>query len=251
MNLLTLNPISSCNLNCQHCPNKEWTYPIDDKEHNRINNEIIFKWLNKYFNPYEWFLEISGGEPGLYKEISELILKLNSMGYYGIIRTNGTLPIPKADNFIRLAGWHKPTGLSHPTQYCDIMLITKNPDDCWREKAKFCEDNNIPYKCIPYKRFGDPAFEDNPVHGDVKRNTFFKHWTIVSASGGLAYCYAHWGEEKDNIINMSPPLMRDMRSNCEDCGGMLGLLEFMDDDLKQKLAVRRDKYIYSKSNFVK
>lgn len=50
---------------------------------------------------------------------------------------------------------------------------------------------------------------------------------------------------------MSPPLMRDMRSNCEDCGGMLGLLEFMDDDLKQKLAVRRDKYIYSKSNFVK
>ena len=32
MNLLTLNPISSCNLSCEHCPNKEWTYPIDDNE---------------------------------------------------------------------------------------------------------------------------------------------------------------------------------------------------------------------------
>ena len=53
MNLLTINPISSCNLNCEHCPNKEWTYPIDH-ECNRMNNEIIFKWLDKYFSPYEW-----------------------------------------------------------------------------------------------------------------------------------------------------------------------------------------------------
>ncbi len=56
---------------------------------------MILKWMDKYLNPYEWFLEISGGEPGLYKGINELISTLNSMGYYGIIRTNGTLPIYK------------------------------------------------------------------------------------------------------------------------------------------------------------
>lgn len=58
-------------------------------------NSMILKWMDKYLNPYEWFLEISGGEPGLYKGINELISTLNSMGYYGIIRTNGTLPIYK------------------------------------------------------------------------------------------------------------------------------------------------------------
>ncbi len=99
MNLLTLNPISSCNLSCEHCPNKEWTYPIDDNEHNRLNNEIIFNWMAKYTNPYEWFLEISGGEPGLYPGISELVQELSRLGYYGIIRTNGTLPIPKTERF--------------------------------------------------------------------------------------------------------------------------------------------------------
>ena len=46
---------------------------------------------------------------------------------------------------------------------------------------------------------------------------------------------------------MSPPLMRDMTKNCLDCGGVLGLLEFMDDDYRQKLAVRRDMFIYSKN----
>lgn len=244
MNLLTINPISSCNLSCKHCPNKEWTYPIDD-EHNRLNNEIILQWMGKYFNPYEWFLEISGGEPGLYRELSELLHKLSWMGYYGIIRTNGTLPIPKVNNFIRLAGWHKQTTIENPPKYCDVMLITQNPDDCWQKKAQYCIDNNIPYKCIEYKRFGDPDFVDNYEQGVTKINTFFKHWTIVGSSGVQGYCYALWGKDKDNIFNMSAPLMRDMTQSCLTCGGMLGLLEFMNDDLRQKLAARRDHYIYS------
>jgi len=243
MNLLTLNPISSCNLSCKHCPNKEWTYPVDD-EHNRLNNAIIFKWLNKYCNPYEWFLEISGGEPGMYKEISDLILRLNSMGYYGIVRTNGTLPIPKADNFIRLAGWHKPTSLFNPPKFCDVMLITKNPDDCWEEKAKYCKDNNIPYKCIEYKRFGEPQFADDPSRYETKVNTFFSHWTIVGSSGAQGYCYAMWGTEKDNIFNMAPPLMRDMIHDCPKCVGTLGLLDFMDNALRQKLIARKDAYCH-------
>lgn len=245
INLLTLNPISSCNLRCEHCPNKQWTYPIDD-ERNRLTNSMILKWMDKYLNPYEWFLEISGGEPGLYKGINELISTLNSMGYYGIIRTNGTLPIYKCENFIRLAGWHKQTTINNPPIYCDVMLITQNPDDCWREKAQYCHRNAIPYKCIPYKRFGDPTFVDKPNQYETKINTFFKHWTIVGSSGVQGYCYAHWGEDKDNIFNMSPPLMMSMGQSCLRCSGMVGLLDFMDDELRQKLAVRRDRYIFSK-----
>ena len=124
------------------------------------------------------------------------------------------------------------------------MLITQNPDDCWQAKAEYCYRNNIPYKCIPYKRFGDPTFEDGPMNDETQINTFFKHWTIVGSSGVQGYCYANWGQDKDNILNMSPPLLRDMTDSCPTCGGMLGLLDFIDEDLRQKLAVRRDKYLY-------
>ncbi len=249
MNLLTLNPISSCNLSCEHCPNKEWTYPIDDTEHNRLNNEIIFQWMAKYTNPYEWFLEISGGEPGVYPGISELVQELSRLGYYGIIRTNGTMPIPKTDTFIRLAGWHKQIRLSTPPKNCDVMLITKNPKDCWQDKAKYCQSNNILYKCIEYKRFGDADFIDDADSSryESKTNTFFTHWTIVGSSGVQGYCYASWGEDKDNICNMSPPLMKDMTQSCPTCAGTLGILDFMDDSLRQKLAVRRDRYVYHNS----
>ena len=72
------------------------------------------------------------------------------------------------------------------------------------------------------------------------------HWTIVGSSGVQGYCYAHWGEDKDNIFNMSPPLMMSMGQSCLRCSGMVGLLDFMDDELRQKLAVRRDRYIFSK-----
>lgn len=244
MNLLTINPISSCNLSCEHCPNKEWTYPIDH-EVNRVNNEIIFKWLEIYFNPYEWFLEISGGEPGLYPEINELIKTLNSIGYHGIIRTNGTLPTPKTDNFKRIAAWHKPISLFHPPEYCDMMFILENPDDCWKDKVEYCVNNNIPYKCFPYKRFGDPSFVDEPYRSDGKINTFFKHWTSVGSYGNLGYCYANWGKEHENMTDMSPPLLWNL-DTCPTCSGIIGILELLDDALIDKLNEREKHFLLKK-----
>ncbi|MCL2052792.1 MAG: hypothetical protein FWG91_13855 [Lachnospiraceae bacterium] len=224
MNLLTINPISSCNISCEHCPNKEWTYPIGD-ERNRLTNKIIFKWLEKYFNPREWLLEVSGGEPGLYPEIQGLITGLCAIGYRGIIRTNGTLPIPKTDNFKRIAAWHKPISIACPPKYCDVMLITKNPDDCWEEKSRHCLVNNIPHKCVPYVRFGDPALINEPPQGDIKTNTYFKYWTIVNSYGEQAFCYANWGGDGDNILNMAPPLLWDLNT-CPSCHGIIGTIEF-------------------------
>lgn len=110
-------------------------YPIDD-ERNRLNNEIIFRWMKKYTNPYEWFLEISGGEPGLYPKISELIQELCRMGYYGIIRTNGTLPIPKTETFIRLAGWHKQTSLETPSALLRLYAYNKKSQGLLAGKSR-------------------------------------------------------------------------------------------------------------------
>ena len=101
--------------------------------------------------------------------ISELIQELNSIGYHGIIRTNGTLPIPKVENFRRMRHGIKPISLATPPKYYDEMFITKNPDDCWQDKAKYCADNNIPYQCVPYKRYGDPSFVAEPLQEDGKQ----------------------------------------------------------------------------------
>ena len=129
------------------------------------------------------------------------------------------------------------------------MLITRNPKDCWQDKAQYCQDNNIQYKCIEYKRFGDEDFIDGTDTGHYKSrfNTFFTHWTIIGSSGVQGYFYACLEEGKDNICNMSPPLMKEMTQSCPTCVGTLGLLDFMDDSLRQKLAVRRDRYVYHNS----
>ena len=89
-NLLTIYPIQSCNLKCPECPMKKWTYPVKD-ELNKLNNNILIPWVKKWTNPDDWMIEISGGEPGMYPEIEELVTELSDLGYHGLIKTNGTL----------------------------------------------------------------------------------------------------------------------------------------------------------------
>ena len=142
MHLLTIYPIQSCNLKCEQCPSKPWLLPVNDTG-NKLNNEMLFKWLDKFCPPRKWFIEIRGGEPSLYPEIDGLVYGLNERRYYGLIKTNGILPIPKTEKFRRIAAWH--LDINNPPKNYDSLLILKNPKDNWREKIKYCVDNNIPY----------------------------------------------------------------------------------------------------------
>ena len=242
MNLLTIFPIQSCNLSCEHCQTKNWLYPVNHP-FNRLTNEVIFKWLDKYCLPDEWLIEISGGEPGLYSEIENLVIGLNERGYFGLIRTNGILPIPESENFHRVAGWHKSRGLTQPPEYFDSILITKNPDDDWPGKVSYCIENDISYRLVQYKRFGVSASEREQelleAQSESKPLELVKNWTAVYSSGQQGFCFQNVGTEEQTVQNMSPPPLMDMTSGvCASCDSVSSFEMCFPDGLKARALSR-------------
>jgi len=235
MNLLTLYPIQSCNLKCEYCPMKQWTYPIND-ERNSINNDLIFLWLDKFCPPEEWCIEISGGEPGVYPEIEELVNGLTQRGYYGLIKTNGTLPIPHSENFQRIAAWHQSRGLDKPPEYFDQMLIIRNPNDCWEDKRRYCIDRGIIYTDVVFRDFSVPYEQRQDYsESDTRMCTFIKKWTVLYSSGQLSICYSGLNLPEATIQNMYPPPQMDVPKYCLYCCNVNGFEIFLSEEFKQKI----------------
>ena len=236
MNLLTLYPTQSCNFRCTYCPMKKWLYPYnpEDTEFNALRNSTIFKWFDKFCPPREWIIEISGGEPGMYPEIKELIEGLNERGYYGIIKTNGTLFIPKSDNFRRIATWHKSCDSNNPPKYYDLINIIKNPDDCWKDKQSYCTGKNIPYHLSMFRDYSLPL-SARIAHEDNKVNTFITRWTVVYSSGSMSKCYSSEPLTGNVIKEMHPPVQSLVGSQCPRCVSVKGVEMFITDDVKRKL----------------
>lgn len=245
MKLLTIYPIQSCNLDCYYCPMKQWTYPVDDPA-NKLNNKIIFKWIDKYLNPEEWLIEISGGEPGVYSEIDSLVKGLSARGYYGLIKTNGTLPIPKTDTFLRIAAWHESRDLYHPPEYVDKMLIIRNPNDCWEDKLEYCQTNNIPYKdlqFIPHNLSEDEICELNLPEADPPRNNIYiDEWCVVYSGGRIARCYSESNCEEVSVLRMSPPETHRIKTGCVNCIQVGGFEVFIPDEWVDM--IRKNDYKY-------
>lgn len=228
MNLLTIYPIQSCNLNCYYCPSKEYVYPTDS-ENNKINNEMIFKWIDYYLDPKEWLIEITGGgEPGMYPEIFDLIYGLTDRGYYGEIKTNGTLPLPETDHFIRIAAWHEALDAKHPPEYADEMIIIKNPDDDWENKIAYCVRHDIPYQTFTFIPFHLPApLRDPKQHEPEYVNTIIDKWCVVYSSGRIAKCFAASSSDEITIQNMSPPQTKGIKNCCTTCSNVAKFERFI------------------------
>lgn len=218
MKLLTIYPIQSCNLNCYYCPSKAYVYPVNS-EKNEINNEIIFKWIDYYLNPNDWMIEITGGgEPGMYPELDGLVRGLEDRGYYGEIKTNGTLPIPKSDHFIRVAAWHSCYGPDNPPKYFDNIIIIKNPDDEWEKKEVYCQEHDIPYQTYTFIPFHIPSsMHKDDQHEPIALNKFITEWTVVYSSGRIARCFQGKNSENVKIQNMCPPQMQSITDMCPYC----------------------------------
>jgi hypothetical protein len=213
---------------------KKWTYPVDD-EKNKLNNDLIFLWLDKFCPPKEWCIEISGGEPGLYPEIDKLIAGLSERGYYGLIKTNGTCPLPHSETFQRVAAWHKCKGMDSPPKYYDQMLIIRNPADCWEAKAHYCKDHGIPYRDVVFRDYNIP-YEQRQIPAVV--NTFIKNWTVMYSSGQLAQCYGGKNLPEATVQNMCPPPQVGIWKECACCCNINGFEMFLSDELEQMLSVR-------------
>jgi organic radical activating enzyme len=194
MNMVQINLIQSCNLRCKDCPMAQWIYDIDqcDKNGKRLNsitNAMLIPWLEKYCPPDEWLLDITGGEPGMYAEIGTLIPALSDLCYKGVIRTNGTLPIPASDNFIRIAAWHR--GLSEPPEYFDHIIIFKNkPNDDRSGKESFCKTNKIPYVLKTWHEFSNPERAQDSTNDTPKElsEVHSKQYIRLYSNGGIGGC---------------------------------------------------------------
>jgi len=210
--LLIVSLTTECNLACPTCPMKEFRghknkYPLD--------NFILMLWIEQFFNPQKWVVELTGGEPALYEGIEELCQWLSEHNYTTVIKTNGLIPINKYKGIKRIAAWHNYD--KFPVSYDEILIIDKLDRE---RKEAYCKENNIPYKVIG---FNDDHSFDIP-HG-------FRYTTSVNPAGHCIPCFAKKPVEKDtgtddlNRINHRAP---DIREACKDCKYCIDTWRFLD-----------------------
>jgi len=209
MKLLYLILYSICNQKCIHCPMKGFSFT------NTLTNTALLKWVDKYIDPINSLIEITGGEPALYPEIETLIPELNKRGYKGLIKTNGTLPMPRTNNFKKIGAWHK-ANKTMPVDR-DLILILRNPDDNWQEKEKYCIDNNILYAVFDYQ-----TYEAGDRHGERKTvypNCILKEVTVIHPDGNMTDCFCNKAIENKSVFNMDEPVFFDLKK-CPLCGNV-------------------------------
>jgi hypothetical protein len=242
MKLFELVLFQSCNYSCKDCPMKKWLYKpdaVDDKgvKRNGINNELLFEWLDKYLDPKEWFIEITGGEPGLYPEIKTLITGLIRRNYKGIIRTNGSQNMPMLPSFKLVSAWHKGKDLP---KYYNFIVILENPDDDWKKKEEYCKDNNIPYAVFPYKFFSTDCSQTTEYPPSVNR--IFSKMTTMFSSGAITGCFGGGAVMEHSLQKMSEPIIYDLLK-CPTCGNVTAAEYFINSipGFKNKMKIVPDK----------
>jgi organic radical activating enzyme len=229
--ILFISLIMACNKSCYYCPTKKWHREVgaNGLPVNTITNEGLLKWLDKYIDPNEWIIELTGGEPGLYKEIDTLIPALNEKGYCGLIKTNGSFPIPKSKNFQLVTAWH--AGEDFPQNY-DQILIIKNPKDDWKAKVDYCKQNNIHYKTT---LFDDWYRMGKSFAQGLLRLNKSSECLHINSTGQITPCSKVPIDEDCNIFNMSPPVpLKSLGQQCPRCKNINDVEVFLTEELKQK-----------------
>jgi organic radical activating enzyme len=244
MKLFELVLFQTCNYDCVDCPMKKWLYDADavdengDKR-NDIDHYRLLQWLDKYLDPKEWFIDITGGEPGLYPKINKLLPQLNKRGYKGLIRTNGSQIIAQWDSFPRVATWHKDKNF--PISY-DFINILENPDDDWQAKKQHCIDNNIPYIAQPYRRYSlsdEKRCEEKRYA--TEPNKLFTEMTTMYSSGVLSSCFTA-GDKGLSLQDMDAPAIYQIEEGCRYCPSVAGVELLIESipDFKERCGITED-----------
>jgi len=244
MKLLTISLMMSCNRACYYCPVKRWLVPLTGNSVNTITNAALLKWLAKYIDPREWIIEITGGEPGLYPEIQTLIPELAARGYRGLVKTNGTLPIPKSEAFQLIAAWHE--GEDFPAYY-DQVLIIENPADDWRRKVRYCKENGIPYQTVEFDRWFEKIKNDRS-HCAINKMLAVQH---INSGGHISLCPRKSLGKWRDIFNMSRPEPFELLSDCLKCKNIADVEKFLPPDLQKWLERDYEAYMKTKAEMEK
>jgi len=240
--LLTISLMMSCNRSCYYCPVKRWLVPLTGNMVNTITNATLLKWLTKYIDPREWIIEFTGGEPGLYPEIEALIPELAVRGYRGMIKTNGTLPIPKSGAFQLIAAWHE--GEEFPVYY-DQVLIIENPADDWRWKVRYCKKNGIPCQTVEFDRWFEEIKNDRS-HCAINKMLAVLH---INSGGHLGRCSKKPMGKWQNVHNMSrPDPLNELPLECPRCKNVADVEKFLPFDLRKQLEKDYEAHMEAKAD---
>jgi len=255
VNVLTVSLMSSCNRSCYYCPVKKWLRPLsgeqtqDDIDNNRpkvnqITNAALLSWLGAYLDPREWYIELTGGEPGLYPEIALLIAGLSGRGYNGMVKTNGSLPVPPDPRFTRVTAWHE--GVKDLPPYYDQIVIIENPKDKWKDKVSYCKERGIPYHTVLFDRQYEGRKID-PAYCRINKTIKCLH---ISSSGQITPCSRVSPDDGCTIFKMSPPEPLDLSRRCPRCKNMNDVEMFLPGDIRQKFEEDFKKH-YSNGGVIK
>jgi len=237
VNILTISLINSCNRKCSYCPIKKWLVPLKKwlSWDYCLNNKDLLKWTEKQINPDKWFIELTGGEPGLYPEIDDLIEELTKLGFYGIVKTNGTINIKRTKNFQLITAWHY--GVENIPAYYDKIVIIKNPQDKWRQKVRFCKENKIPYKTTLFDPINEGA-RINEVFCNINKTINSIH---VNSSGQITACAAAKINKDITIFNENSSVpMKNLVSTCLRCKNINDIEVWLPDDIRAKFVADFD-----------
>jgi hypothetical protein len=213
-------------------------------EYNAITKNALVKWLERHIDPDNHILDITGGEPGLHPEIKTIIPALDEMGYHGIIRTNGTTPIPKSKTFQLITAWHE--GCGCPTHYDQVLILT-NPNENWKEKIEKKKKNEIPYKV---SLFTTDYLTGSSFDTSLCKKNKIIECTYMNNQGLLSCCSSEYPKQKDNIFEMTPPVYMNLVNVevCSKCKSIGDIENYLPDNLRNKVQKDFEDYLKEKFN---
>lgn len=139
--ILNITPSFKCNFNCWYCAvNTKKGIKVADKGY-----KTALEWFN-YIDTFPVkiaVVEISGGEPTLYKEFVELVIGLLKRGLFVYIYTNLSNPdvlmkLPKTNHLLLNPTYHK--GQINPTVFLENYNMLKS-----KQRMYIDEIGNLKY----------------------------------------------------------------------------------------------------------
>lgn len=201
---------------------------------NRLFNDVLLGWINKYIDPKLWVIEITGGEPLLYEEIYSLLYDLcETKGFTVILKTNGSFHTPKLENLTVVSSWHCEE--DNPPLFYDIIIILRDETDRHIKKIEYCKNNKIPY----FVQWLDHLREEKELVYLKDKVNHFIHCTHVNASGDITACSGVSPKNDDKNKNESifknhPPILKN-NSLCPNCHNQIMVEVFLPEKIKKKV----------------
>lgn len=218
LNLLQISLTTMCNFSCWHCPVTKWR---NVKPEFPMSNSELIPFLEKYVDPQEWVVELTGGEPSLYEGIEELMEWLSAKGYYTLVKTNGSGNLPKLPNVKIVSAFHRLE--EPPKNYDEYLIIDKVQRE---EKESYCKERGIPYKVVGYN-FENP---DGATHG-------FATFAFVNPDGrnpGCQGCRIEAEIVGDCDVNRITERSFSSRTCCQSCKAAIDAWRFLPEDIKKR-----------------